>query len=78
MIQALVLGTVGRIIQLVLGHLPLWAQLALMPVQIAVLLAAAALLYRVVELPARLWLRARIERAAGPAESLPERRQVAA
>ena len=67
MVQALLLGTLGRAMQVAMPHLPLALRLALLPLLAAALIVAAALMYRLVELPARQWLRARIEPGRTPA-----------
>jgi peptidoglycan/LPS O-acetylase OafA/YrhL len=57
LIHALVMGTIGRAVELVLPHLSLPLQLALVPVMLVVIILCAAALHRTVEKPARNWLR---------------------
>jgi len=57
LIHALVMGTIGRPVELLLPRLPWLLQLALVPVMLIVVILCAAALHRTVEKPARDWLR---------------------
>lgn len=58
LIHALVMGTVGRVVDMMLPRLPLTVQFALVPALLAVIIACGAILHRTVEKPARDWMRA--------------------